>query len=131
MHTDDKPRITALITILANGCQLPGFFILKHSKSSYDAPDQTSMRVIPNLQARTPEFGILNGWTEMEWDKTIVDPSTDNVVRHFVRYLYNRDTHHVITSQCNAWNDEVRMLMYLDLILKPYMERQFQGACHK
>jgi len=38
---------------------------------------------------------------------------------HKVKYLHNRDSGCIITSQYKAWNDTVRMAMYIDLILKP------------
>jgi hypothetical protein len=44
--TDDKARVTGVVTVLATGEFLPMFFILKHSKSSLVEPDQTNMTVI-------------------------------------------------------------------------------------
>jgi hypothetical protein len=113
LNVDDKPRLTALITVAANGCQLPGFFILKHGKSSHDEPDQTGMRVISNLHKEVG-FRKEDGWTEQVWEKIIVEPESKSYVTHRVRYIFHRDNFHVITSQVNAWNDQIRMLMYVD-----------------
>jgi hypothetical protein len=43
---------------------------------------------------------------------------------HKVRYLKHRHSGCIITSQFKAWNDTVRMAMYIDLILKPLAENQ-------
>ena len=42
---------------------------------------------------------------------------------HKVRYLKHRLSGCIITSQFKAWNDTVRMAMYIDLILKPLAEK--------
>ena len=52
------------------------------------------------------------------------DEPEDGQQIHKVRYLKHRDSGCIITSQFKAWNDTVRMAMYIDLILKPLAEKQ-------
>jgi len=47
-----KARITGIPTVYASGNFLPVMFILKHSKSSEQSPDQTTMKAIKNLNKR-------------------------------------------------------------------------------
>ena len=42
---------------------------------------------------------------------------------HKCYYIINKRTGHVITSQFKAWNDTVRMIMWLDTIVKPLKEK--------
>jgi hypothetical protein len=51
--TSDKVRITACVTALADGKQLPLLSIIKHSVSSKDRPDQSGMTVVKNLFHKT------------------------------------------------------------------------------
>lgn len=46
---------------------MPVFMILKHSKSSEAAPDQTGMTVIAQLHKRDTGFGVSNGYTLLVW----------------------------------------------------------------
>ena len=55
-----KLRITAVITVGANGDFAPLMIIVKHSVSSLARPDQSGMRVIKDLHKK-PEFGNTNG----------------------------------------------------------------------
>ena len=52
------------------------------------------------------------------------DEPEDSQQVHKVRYLKHRESGCIITSQFKAWNDTVRMAMYIDLILKPLAEKQ-------
>ena len=52
------------------------------------------------------------------------DEPEDEQQTHKVRYLKHRDSGCIITSQYKAWNDTVRMAMYIDLILKPLADKQ-------
>lgn len=65
-----KLRITAVITVGANGDFAPLMIIIKHSISSLTRPDQSGMRVIRDL-FKKPEFGSINGWQLILWEKTL------------------------------------------------------------
>ena len=114
--TDLKARITGVPTVLANGNFLPMFFIIKHSRSSADSPDQTTMQVVRNLHK-------LNGFTRVDgWELKIWEATLDSIV-HRSWYLIHTQKGHVITSQYKAWNDAIRMAMMIKLVLKPYVDR--------
>lgn len=42
---------------------------------------------------------------------------------HACYYIIHKDTGHVITSQYKGWNDTVRMIMWLETVIKPMKER--------
>ena len=65
-----KLRITAVITVGANGDFAPLMIIIKHSVLSLARPDQSGTRVIKDLHKK-PEFGNTNGWQLILWEKTI------------------------------------------------------------
>ena len=114
--TDVKARITKVPVVLANGKFLPLYFILKHSVSSETNPDQTTMRVIKQLHKEVG-YKIEDGWELKTWIRLL------DGVEHKCLYLIHRIEGHVITSQHKAWNDSVRMAMMIDLVLKPYVDR--------
>ena len=66
-------------------------------------------------------FGERDGWDCLLWEKEV---TTDGViVTHKCYYLKHRAKGHVITSQHKAWNDTIRMMMYVDIILNPIKVR--------
>lgn len=103
--TASKSRITAIITVNAHGEFLPTMFILKHSSTV--SGKEIDNKVL-NYLHKKQNFRAQEGWTLRKYDNDY-------------KYLQNINGN-IITSQINAWNDETRMLMYVDLILKPYME---------
>lgn len=111
-----KLRLTAVVTVGANGSFAPLMIIIKHSVSSLLRPDQSGMRVIPKLFKR-PEFTRENGWRLALWEKTM--QIADKMEDHKCWYMIHEQTNHVITSQHKAWNDQVRMIMWLELIIAP------------
>jgi hypothetical protein len=40
-------------------------------------------------------------------------------VLHRCTYIRHAVTGHVITSQCEAWNDTTRMVMWFELVMRP------------
>lgn len=106
-----KLRVTAVITVGANGNFAPLMIIIKHSANSKDRPDQSSMKVIQNLFKR-PDFGATNGWKLCLWEKAL--QIADKLEDHKCWYMIHETTGHVITSQHKAWNDQVRMIMWLE-----------------
>ena len=130
-----KARVTLIPTVAADGQFLPLMFILKHSQSSDLKPDQTSMKVVKNL-FKKPGFSSRDGWTSGIWQRKLMminkKTKKEVPVTHKVFYIQHGNTSfyttyssvmflsatgHVITSQCRAWNDSIRMAMLIDLII--------------
>ena len=114
-------RITAVVAVSGNGEFVPLFIIRKHSFSSDERPDQTGMRVIQDLHKKNQGFGEDDKWDLILWSKELTIKGVTNT--HACYYIINKDTGHVITSQYKAWNDTVRMIMWLELIIKPLKEK--------
>ena len=99
---------------------------------SYDGNDLRKM-VITNLHKKEG-YTKGDGWEEKVWEKTIFVPNpTKDIAKKGpgkdldfrIKYLVctregHRDFGSIITSQCNAWNDSARFIMFIDLILLPY-----------
>ena len=87
--------------------------------------DETHMRVIKSLHKQVG-FRAEDGWELKTWTKWIpIGKHRQEIAEHKCLYLYHQQRKHVITSQHKAWMDEVKMSMFVDLILEP--ERQLQG----
>ena len=112
-----KLRITAVVGVSANGEFIPLFIIIKHSVSSADRPDQSGMRVIQDLHKKDNGFGLSHGWDLILWSKELTIKGETHT--HKCYYIINQHTGHVITSQYKAWNDSIRMIMWLEIVIKP------------
>ena len=132
-----KLRITAVICVNGLGDFAPLMFIVKHSVSSESRPDQSGMSVLKKLHKNKDlNFREVNGWELILWTKTM---TINNVTAdHKCWYLIHNITHHVITSQHKAWNDQVRMMMWVEIIMNPIKERDRKAllwfdncGCHK
>jgi hypothetical protein len=119
---DEKLRVTAVISVTTEGNFLPNMIIIKHSRKS---DDETHFRVIKSLH-KLPGFGREDSWEVKEWSKIIPrkNKNTNQIeqIKHKAFYLINLVNGQVITSQHNAWMDEVKMSMYVDVILKTFKE---------
>jgi DDE superfamily endonuclease len=51
------------------------------------------------------------------WEKTLTINGV--TAHHKVRYLIHLETGHDITSQCKAWNDTVRMVLWFEIVMLP------------
>jgi hypothetical protein len=105
-----------VITVGANGKFAPLMIIIKHSANLKDRPDQSSMKVIRELYKK-PQFGLANGWQLRLWEKSL--QIADKLEDHKCWYMIHEPSGHVITSQHKAWNYQVRMIMWLELIMLP------------
>lgn len=114
-------RITAVVAVSGEGEFVPLFIIIKHSVSSEDRPDQSGMRVIQDLHKKNDGFGVRDSWELIKWSKEVTIKGVPNI--HACYYIINTVTGHVITSQYKAWNDTIRMIMWLDTVVKPYKEK--------
>ena len=116
-----KLRISAVITVSGDGNFAPLMMIIKHSVSSLARPDQSNMKVIVKMHKENKGFGDADGWAIHLWTKelTIVTKGVSTTAIHKCWYIIHKDTGHVITSQWKAWNDTVRMVMWLELIIQP------------
>ena len=63
-NSNTKLRITAVIAVNAVGGFAPLMLIIKHSVSSEKRPDQTGMRVIPELFTKNG-FKADDGWEKL------------------------------------------------------------------
>ena len=90
--------------------------IIKHSQSSEAKPDQTKMKVISEL-FKKEGFRAEDGWVKDIWEKSLTIKGVNAL--HRCTYIRHTVTGHVITSQCKAWNDTTRMVMYFELVMRP------------
>jgi hypothetical protein len=88
-----KARITCVPIVTAEGAFLPMMFILKHSKSSDKFPDQTTMRVVKNLN-RKEGYTPQDGWHLETWRRslTIKKGNVEHTNVHCVNYLIHQGT---------------------------------------
>ena len=114
-------RITAVVAVSGNGEFVSLFIIIKHSVSSEERPDQSGMRVIQDLHKKNKGFGVDDEWDLIKWTKELTIKGVTNT--HACYYIINKVTGHVITSQFKAWNDTVRMIMWLETVVKPLKSR--------
>ena len=114
-------RITAVVAVSGNGNFVPLFIIIKHSVSSADRPDQTNMRVIKDMYNKNEGFGVDDNWELIKWSKELTIKGVTNT--HACYYIINSVTGHVISSQYKAWNDTIRMIMWLETVVKPLKEK--------
>ena len=132
-----KLRITAVITVNGLGDFAPLMFIIKHSVSSEKKPDQSTMTVIKRMfKCSTLNFDEAHGWELLLWEKEMTIKNVTAI--HECWYLRHKDTHHIITSQYKAWNDTTRMMMWVELVMKPIKIRDGKAllwfdncGCHK
>jgi DDE superfamily endonuclease len=124
--SNSKMRITAVIAVNGEGCFAPLMLIVKHSASSEKRPDQTEMTVIRQMHKKEG-FRISDGWSLEVWSREL---TINNVTAtHKVNYLIHGVTGHVITSQCKAWNDTVRVCLWFDIIIKPLLGERMLLWC--
>ena len=112
-----KLRITAVVAVSGTGKFVPLFIIIKHSVSSADRPDQSGMKVITSLHKKDDGFGTSNGWDLFLWRKELCISNVTAL--HSCYNIIHRHTGEVITSQYKAWNDTVRMIMWIETIVVP------------
>jgi hypothetical protein len=102
---------------------------IKHSQSSESKPDQTKMKIITDLFKREG-FRAEDGWVKDMWEKSLSIKGVKDMwekslsikavnALHRCTYIRHTVTGHVITSQCKAWNDTTRMIMWFKLVMKP------------
>jgi hypothetical protein len=96
------------------------FSILKHSKNSTEAPDQTNMKVISNLH-KHPDYAGDKGWKLKTWERELTLKVKNKLVTklHKKLYLIHEPTGNFVTSQARAWCDTVVNCMVSDLVKKP------------
>jgi DDE superfamily endonuclease len=114
--SNTKLRITAVIAVNGVGEFAPLMLIIKHSQSSEAKPDQTKMKVISEL-FKKEGFRAEDGWVKDIWEKSLTIKGVNAL--HRCTYIRHTVTGHVITSQCQAWNDTTRMVMWFELVMRP------------
>ena len=116
-----KLRITAVVAVFGSGVFAPLFMIIKHTISSLEKPDQSGMKVIRTMHTKNDGYGVKDGWRLVLWEKELT--IGDVTAIHKCYYIVNDETGAVITSQYKAWNDTVRMIMWLETIVAPLKAR--------
>ena len=111
-----KARITAIIAGNVLGEFAPVMVIVKHAHSSKTHPDQTKHTVLDILMRKLNKLDD-NNWELFVWEKEIEEDG--NKIKHMVKYLKHKTRGHIITSQYKAWNDTIRQMMWLDLVMGP------------
>ena len=99
------------------------------------------MQVLRKLHKKDEGFGLKDGWHLETWKRTL---NIQNKKKEWEEkeyscwYLIQDVTGHVIVSQLKAWNDTVRMCMWLELVMKPIRDRDGKlllwmdnCGCHK
>jgi DDE superfamily endonuclease len=72
-------------------------------------------------------FRISDGWSLEVWSREL---TINNVTATYkVNYLIHGVTGHVITSQCKAWSDTVRVCLWFDIIIKPLLRERMLLWC--
>ena len=51
------------------------------------------------------------------WEKEIQKEVGGDSIIHKVKYLKHKINEHIITSQYKAWNDTIRQMMWLELVM--------------
>ena len=74
------------------------------------------MKVITEL-FKKEGFRAEDGWVKDTWAKLLTIKGV--TASHRCTYIRHTVTGHVITSQCKAWNDTTRMVMYFELVMRP------------
>lgn len=118
-----KERITGAICVNANGVFAPLFMIMRQSGTK---PDQRSMQVLKKLHKMDDGFGLSNNWHFKTWNRKLnIQDKKGNWHEndYWCHYLVHGTTGNVIVSQVKAWNDTIRMCMWLDLVMKPIRDR--------
>ena len=116
-----KLGITAVVAVFGSGVFAPLFMIIKHTISTLDKPDQSAMKVIKTMYNKNDGFGVKDGWRLALWEKELTISEVTAI--HKCYYIINDVTGAVITSQYKAWNNTVRMIMWLETIVAPLKER--------
>ena len=75
------------------------------------------MRVIRDLYKKDDGYGVGDGWDLILWSRELTVKGVTDM--HKCYYIINKYTRHVITSQYKPWNDSIRMIMWLEIVLKP------------
>lgn len=102
MDSKEKNRFTLIVTANASGELLPGLYILKNN---IQGNDQSQSRILNNIS-------IVEQFEERVWEYQ----------QFRCKYLRHRINKTIITSNNTAWNREVIMMLYIDLILIPYAQ---------
>jgi hypothetical protein len=113
---DEKDGFTIMVGVSGTGDFPPVMIILKHSEARLDERNMTVCTRM--LSPRTPkrEQLSIDEWKSEVYHKKIMRDNKE--VDVYVNYLIDKSGN-IITSQVEHWMDEIRFLMYTDLILKP------------
>lgn len=126
---DEKRRFTSMIGGSADGEVLPTFNIItctvKQDQKASNYGDLTSSTILRSIYEKIPGFRGDDGWESRVWVKSLPSkiPDLPNVT-YKRPYLIHKDKGTVITIHNNAWMDSPGLVMWADLVLKPWAKGQ-------
>ena len=131
-NADERMTVTAMVAATDEGEQLPTFSIINHAGDP--RADLSDVRVLTNLQ-RTQEgpnsakgFSEDDGWRHRYYKVSLkMKFKKDSVARNqtfIIPFLIKESTGCIITIQTKGWMDVVRLCMYFDLVVKPFMNKK-------
>ncbi len=114
---DDKVRITGMLAGTAAAETLPSHQIVRCSCE--DDGQQQNMRVLKDL---LPKLPATEHWEWKEWSGHFKFDIDKDYKTYNRQYLIN-DSGHIITAQGKAWMDSAGLMMWLQLVVVPWAER--------
>ena len=123
----EKARFTVHMGGTAAGDLLPPFIILRCSVKTADMSGST---LLDNKHLMAADgFQEKDGWSNHLWQKEVSTKQggkkrTDLYKRP---YLLNSKTSAVITANARGWMDSVTMVMWIDVLLAPWIAKVGQG----
>ena len=114
---DDKVRITGMLAGTAAGSMLPAHIVLKCSCE--DDAQQQNMRVLKDL---LPKLPATEHWKLMEWTGRFQFDQAEDF-KTFTRQYLISDSGDIISAQGKAWMDSAGLVMWLQLVVVPWAQR--------
>jgi hypothetical protein len=134
----DRDRITVIPLMNGKGELFPLFVVIKDSsvankdrtKDTEAQRNQTNMIVLEQWLNAKDGFSGSDGWEKKEYKKELIVNKSGAKKEYKIWYLENRNSHHVICSQGNAYMDGLRTCLYLDVLLRGVQRRREKHRGH-
>eukprot|EP00961_Rhodomonas_salina_P044032 591265-Rhodomonas_salina.2 len=130
-HSTMKNSFTSAMTGNSNWDLLPQHLIMA---CTVGKADMSRVKVIDSLHAK-PGFTAADGWTHSWWEKVLLIklPKKKDTGEQFMMtafklpYLIHTDGT-VVTCQKKAWMDTAGICMWVELVLKPWLDKTQNGC---
>ena len=134
----DRDRITVIPLMNGKGELFPLFIVIKDSsvankdrtKDTDAQRNQLNMTVLEKWHKDKNGFTEKDGWEKKEYKKELIVNKSGAKKEYKIWYLENKETHHVICSQGNAYMDGLRTCLYLDVLLRGVQRRREKEKRH-